>query len=131
MSASFRKLGILYISYRLLLARYMCKYKCFSALEFICAFISALAESTNENSVSSICRKTYEDTLARFVSVSVAAGSLRSVYVNMRDSMLSTVKVTLALCFMKLDGNCEIENPFCYDFIFSDLGTTTTYIVSR
>ncbi|KAL6731344.1 hypothetical protein Aduo_002218 [Ancylostoma duodenale] len=36
------------------------------ALEFICAFISALATSTNEDSVSSICRKTYEDTLARF-----------------------------------------------------------------
>ncbi|RCN27009.1 glycolipid transfer protein [Ancylostoma caninum] len=43
---------------------YKCKY--FSALEFICAFISALATSTNEDSVSSICRKTYEDTLARF-----------------------------------------------------------------
>ncbi|EPB73645.1 glycolipid transfer protein [Ancylostoma ceylanicum] len=44
----------------------MYKCKCFSALEFICAFISALAASTNYDSVSSICRKTYEETLARF-----------------------------------------------------------------
>ncbi|KHJ91738.1 glycolipid transfer protein, partial [Oesophagostomum dentatum] len=40
------------------------------ALEFICAFISALAESTNDDSVSSICRKTYEETLARLVQLS-------------------------------------------------------------
>ncbi|KAK6730329.1 hypothetical protein RB195_007036 [Necator americanus] len=36
------------------------------ALEFICAFIRGLAQSTNEDSVSAICRRTYQDTLARF-----------------------------------------------------------------
>ncbi|VDM64007.1 unnamed protein product [Angiostrongylus costaricensis] len=36
------------------------------ALEFIVAFLNALAESTNDESVSSICRRTYDDTLARF-----------------------------------------------------------------
>uniref|UniRef100_A0A0K0DA31 GLTP domain-containing protein n=1 Tax=Angiostrongylus cantonensis TaxID=6313 RepID=A0A0K0DA31_ANGCA len=35
------------------------------ALEFIVAFLNALAESTNDESVSSICRRTYDDTLAR------------------------------------------------------------------
>ncbi|RCN30465.1 glycolipid transfer protein [Ancylostoma caninum] len=50
---------------------YKCKY--FSALEFICAFISALATSTNEDSVSSICRKTYEDTLARVIAACVGS----------------------------------------------------------
>ncbi|KAK6041084.1 glycolipid transfer protein [Cooperia oncophora] len=36
------------------------------ALEFIAAFIAALAESTNDDSVASICRKSYEGTLSRF-----------------------------------------------------------------
>ncbi|KAK5975422.1 putative Glycolipid transfer protein (Gltp) [Trichostrongylus colubriformis] len=36
------------------------------ALEFIASFIAALAESTNEDSVASICRKSYEETLSRF-----------------------------------------------------------------
>ncbi|PIO72554.1 hypothetical protein TELCIR_05511 [Teladorsagia circumcincta] len=35
------------------------------ALEFIAAFIGALAESSNEDSVASICRKSYEGTLSR------------------------------------------------------------------
>ncbi|KJH42643.1 glycolipid transfer protein [Dictyocaulus viviparus] len=36
------------------------------ALEFIVAFLTALARSTNDESVSAICRETYDVTLARF-----------------------------------------------------------------
>lgn len=54
------------------------------ALEFIVSFIGALAESNNDDSVSSMCRKCYEDTLSRFhnwlirKSVSLASYTLPS-----------------------------------------------------
>ncbi|XGW21477.1 hypothetical protein V3C99_004438 [Haemonchus contortus] len=63
------------------------------ALEFIASFISGLAESTNEDSVASICRKSYEETLSRFHNWMLRkAVSLASYTLPSRGQLITSIQ---------------------------------------
>ncbi|CAJ0594110.1 unnamed protein product [Cylicocyclus nassatus] len=83
------------------------------ALEFICAFINALAESTNEDSVSLICRKTYEDTLARFHPwVIRKAVGLASYTLPSRGQLITSIQGSMpeeSYCILTLPSKSQFS----------------------